>query len=147
MFNEDGSCWVVFNGEIYNHPRCGGRPVDLGHTFRTTSDTETIIHAYEQFGADCADVRGDVRVRGLRLQRRELLLARDRLGKKPLFYAELDGALHFASEIKAMRASPAWDPSLDLSELRRLPVARLLHRAGDRLPARPQAARRDTGCG
>ena len=118
MFNEDGSCWVVFNGEIYNHRVLRKRLIDLGHSFRTTSDTETILHAYEEFGVDCVPMfEGMFAFAVYDSQRRELLLARDRLGKKPLFYAELGGALHFASEIKAMRASPAWDSSLDLSEL------------------------------
>jgi asparagine synthase (glutamine-hydrolysing) len=118
MFNEDGSCWVVFNGEIYNHRVLRSRLIDLGHTFRTSSDTETILHAYEEFGADCVPMfEGMFAFAVYDSRRRELLIARDRLGKKPLFYAELDGALHFASEIKALRASPAWDPALDLSEL------------------------------
>ena len=118
MTNEDGSCWIVFNGEIYNHRALRSRLIDLGHTFRTSSDTETILHAYEEFGADCVPMfEGMFAFAVYDSRRRELLLARDRLGKKPLFYAELDGALHFASEIKALRASPAWDPALDLSEL------------------------------
>jgi asparagine synthase (glutamine-hydrolysing) len=118
MSNEDGSCWVVFNGEIYNHRSLRSRLIDLGHTFRTASDTETILHAYEEFGADCVPMfEGMFAFAVYDSRRRELLLARDRLGKKPLFYAELNGALHFASEIKALRASPAWDPSIDLSQL------------------------------
>jgi asparagine synthase (glutamine-hydrolysing) len=118
MFNEDGSCSVVFNGEIYNHRALRSRLLGLGHTFKTSSDTETILHAYEQYGADCVPMfEGMFAFAVYDSRRRELLIARDRLGKKPLFYAELDGALHFASEIKALRASPAWDPSLDLSEL------------------------------
>jgi asparagine synthase (glutamine-hydrolysing) len=118
MFNEDGSCWVVFNGEIYNHRALRSRLIGLGHTFKTSSDTETILHAYEEYGADCVPMfEGMFAFAVYDSRRRDLLLARDRLGKKPLFYAELDGALHFASEIKALRASPAWDPALDLSEL------------------------------
>ena len=118
MFNEDGSCWVVFNGEIYNHRSLRSRLIGLGHTFKTSSDTETILHAYEEYGADCVPMfEGMFAFAVYDSRRRELLLARDRLGKKPLFYAELDGALHFASEIKALRASPAWDSTLDLSEL------------------------------
>jgi asparagine synthase (glutamine-hydrolysing) len=118
MSNQDRSCWVVFNGEIYNHRALRRRLISLGHTFRTNSDTEAILHAYEEFGADCVPMlEGMFAFAVYDVRRRELLLARDRLGKKPLVYAELDGALHFASEIKALRASPAWDPTLDLSQL------------------------------
>ncbi len=118
MTNEDGSCWIVFNGEVYNHRALRDRLTSRGHVFRTTSDTEAILHAYEEFGADCVPMlEGMFAFAVYDARRRELLIARDRLGKKPLFYAELGGALHFASEIKALRASPAWDPTLDLSEL------------------------------
>jgi asparagine synthase (glutamine-hydrolysing) len=118
MSNADGSCWVVFNGEIYNHRVLRKRLIARGHRFRTNSDTEAILHAYEEFGADCVPLlEGMFAFAVYDVRRRELLLARDRLGKKPLVYAELDGALHFGSEIKALRASPAWDPTLDLSQL------------------------------
>lgn len=118
MSNRDGSCWVVFNGEIYNHRALRRRLTALGHTFRTNSDTEAILHAYEEFGADCVPLlEGMFAFAVYDARRRELLLARDRLGKKPLVYALLDGALHFGSEIKALRASPAWDPALDLGQL------------------------------
>jgi asparagine synthase (glutamine-hydrolysing) len=118
MANEDQSCWVVFNGEIYNHRPLRERLIQRGHVFRTTSDTETILHAYEEFGTDCVrQLEGMFAFAVYDTKRRELLMARDRLGKKPLYYAELGGALHFASEIKALRASPAWDPTLDCSQL------------------------------
>ena len=118
MSNQDGSCVVVFNGEIYNHRVLRRRLTALGHTFRTSSDTEAILHAYEEFGADCVPMlEGMFAFAVYDARRREVLLARDRLGKKPLMYAELGGALHFASEIKALRASAAWDPALDLSQL------------------------------
>ncbi|MEO8256570.1 MAG: asparagine synthase (glutamine-hydrolyzing) [Acidobacteriota bacterium] len=118
MTNEDGSCWVVFNGEIYNHRSLRERLLSRGHVFRTTSDTEAILHAYEEFGAACVPMfEGMFAFAIYDTRKRELLIARDRLGKKPLYYAELDGALHFASEIKAIRASPAWDPELDFSQL------------------------------
>src|SRR4051812_45336089 len=116
--NEDRSCWIVFNGEIYNHRALRQRLLGLGHQFRTHSDTETILHAYEEFGSDCvAMLEGMFAFAVYDAPRQELFVARDRLGKKPLFYAELGGALHFASEIKALRASPAWDGTLDLSQL------------------------------
>jgi asparagine synthase (glutamine-hydrolysing) len=116
--NENGSCWIVFNGEIYNHRALRERLVGLGHVFRTHSDTEAILHAYEEFGADCVPMlEGMFAFAIYDSRRRELFIARDRLGKKPLFFAELGGALHFASEIKALRQSPAWDCSIDWSQL------------------------------
>jgi len=116
--NEDGSCWIVFNGEIYNHRPLRERLVGLGHVFRTHSDTEAILHAYEQFGADCVPMLEGMFAFAIYDSRnRELFIARDRLGKKPLVYAELGGALHFASEIKALRESPAWDATIDWSQL------------------------------
>ena len=116
--NEDGSCWIVFNGEIYNHRPLRERLIGLGHVFRTHSDTEAILHAYEQFGADCVPMlEGMFAFAIYDSHNRELFIARDRLGKKPLFFAELGGALHFASEIKALRESPAWDATVDWSQL------------------------------
>src|SRR3954453_10565747 len=116
--NEAGSGWIAFNGEVYNHRALRERLIGLGHVFRTHSDTEAILHAYEQFGADCVPMLEGMFAFAIYDSRnRELFIARDRLGKKPLFYAELGGALHFASEIKALRASPAWDPTLDCSQL------------------------------
>jgi len=118
MTNEDESCWIVFNGEVYNHRALRARLVARGHVFRTTSDTEAILHAYEEYGADCVPMlEGMFAFAIYDTRRRELLLARDRLGKKPLYYAELRGALHFASEIKAIRSSPAWDGDIDLPQL------------------------------
>src|SRR3954462_11217149 len=104
--NEDGSCWIVFNGEVYKHRALRGRVNGLGHVFRTHSDTEAILHAYEQFGAECVPMLEGMFAFAIYDSRnRELFIARDRLGKKPLFFAELGGALHFASEIKALRES------------------------------------------
>lgn len=114
MTSEDGACWVVFNGEIYNHRALRAQLIDRGHVFRTQSDTEAILHAFEEFGTGCvARLEGMFAFAVYNSHTRELLLARDRLGKKPLYYAELDGVLHFGSEIKALRASPAWDATLD----------------------------------
>ena len=118
LANEDDSCWIVFNGEVYNHRALRQRLIGRGHTFRTASDTETILHAYEEFGTDCvALLDGMFAFAIYDTRRRELFIARDRLGKKPLYYAELDGALHFASEIKALRASPAWTATVDVPQL------------------------------
>jgi asparagine synthase (glutamine-hydrolysing) len=118
MPNEDRTCWVVFNGEIYNHRPLREQLLARGHRFRTTSDTEVIVHAYEEYGTDCvAKFEGMFAFAVYDATHQEILLARDRLGKKPLFWAVLDGALHFASEIKAMQPSPAWDDSIDPSAL------------------------------
>ena len=118
LSNEDGSCWLVFNGEIYNHRDLRNVLTARGHTFRTRSDTEAIVHAYEEFGVSCVDHLDGMFAFALYDQRnRQLLLARDRLGKKPLFYAEFGGVLHFASEIKALHASPAWDGTIDFEQL------------------------------
>jgi asparagine synthase (glutamine-hydrolysing) len=118
MVNEDGNCWVVFNGEIYNHRDLRRRLIARGHRFRTESDTEAIIHAYEEYGPACTErLEGMFAFAVYDRKRRELLLARDRLGKKPLFYAVLDDILHFASEIKAIERSPCWNGALDLSAI------------------------------
>lgn len=118
MTNEDRSCWIVFNGEIYNHKRLRAELESRGHVFRTSSDTEAILHGYEEFGAGVVDrIDGMFAFAICDTRRREVFIARDRLGKKPLFYAVFDGTVHFASEIKALRESPAWDPAIDLSSL------------------------------
>jgi asparagine synthase (glutamine-hydrolysing) len=116
--NEDRTVWIVFNGEIYNHRELREQLVARGHQFRTRSDTEVIVHAYEEYGLRCLDhLEGMFAFAIYDQTRREVLLARDRLGKKPLFYAVLGGVLHFASEIKAIRESPAWDGTLDFEQL------------------------------
>jgi asparagine synthase (glutamine-hydrolysing) len=118
MPNEDFSIWVVFNGEIYNHQALRRELIARGHRFVTTSDTEAIVHAYEEYGIGCVErFEGMFAFAVYDQRRRELLLARDRIGKKPLFYAVLGNALHFASEIKALYHSPAWDGTPDLSGL------------------------------
>src|SRR3954469_2139697 len=118
MANEDGSCWIVFNGEVYNHHALRRRLMKRGHVFRTHSDTEAILHAYEEFGTACVPMlEGMFAFAIYDARRRSLLLARDRLGKKPIYYATFGRALHFASEIKALAASPAWDPAIDLSQI------------------------------
>jgi asparagine synthase (glutamine-hydrolysing) len=110
--------WVVFNGEIYNHRTLRAELEARGHVFRTTSDTEVILHAYRAFGpASVERLHGMFAFALYDANRRELLLARDRLGKKPLFHGVLDGVLHFASEIKAIRRSPLWKGTLDESTI------------------------------
>ncbi|HEX5473155.1 MAG TPA: asparagine synthase (glutamine-hydrolyzing) [Vicinamibacterales bacterium] len=118
MSNEDGTRWIVFNGEIYNHRPLRERLIGLGHTFRTHADTETIVHAYEQFGPACVELLAGMFAFAIYDQRTgELFIARDRLGKKPLFYTVIDGVLHFASETKALFESPLWTPDVDLGQI------------------------------
>ena len=112
LSNEDGSVWVTFNGEIYNHAQVRRELEAAGHTYRTRSDTETIVHAYEEWGDECVQ-----RFRGMfafgiwDAPRRRLLLVRDRLGVKPLYWAMSRGdatrgpRLLFASEIKSVLES------------------------------------------
>jgi asparagine synthase (glutamine-hydrolysing) len=115
MANEDQSAWIVFNGEIYNHHDLRRELEQKGHRFRTHSDTEAIVHAYEQWGDGCVDrLDGMFAFAIADTARRRVLLARDRLGKKPLFHAMFNGVLHFASEIKAIKASPLWNGQVNL---------------------------------
>jgi asparagine synthase (glutamine-hydrolysing) len=103
MANEDGSVWVVLNGEIYNHAALRPGLEARGHRYRTRSDTETILHLYEDEGERCVErLRGMFAFAIWDRPRGRLLLARDRLGIKPLYYAITDTELLFASEIKAI---------------------------------------------
>lgn len=105
IYNEDRSIVVVFNGEIYNFLELRKELEKRGHQFRTHSDTEVIVHLYEEMGADCVTkLRGMFAIALYDAKRNVVLLARDRLGKKPLYYAEHNGRLFFGSEIKAMLA-------------------------------------------
>jgi asparagine synthase (glutamine-hydrolysing) len=116
--NEDGSCWITFNGEIYNHRDL--RPVleAKGHVFRTVSDTEVILHAYEEFGPSCVErLEGMFAFAIYDSRRRELFAARDRLGKKPFFYTKLRNTFHFASELPALTRSPLWAGEVDVAAL------------------------------
>jgi asparagine synthase (glutamine-hydrolysing) len=105
VFNEDRSSWVVFNGEIYNFPGLRPELESRGHHFRSHTDTEVIIHLYEEMGAECVKkLRGMFALAIYDKTKRKLILARDRLGKKPLHYALHQGNLYFASEIKSILA-------------------------------------------
>lgn len=107
MCNEDGTVWVSFNGEIYNFQELRKTLEDLGHRFATRSDTEVVVHAFEQYGEDCVQkLRGMFAFAVWDEKSKTLLLARDRVGKKPLFYSKFDGCLAFASELQAILAHP-----------------------------------------
>jgi asparagine synthase (glutamine-hydrolysing) len=108
MCNEDSTVWITYNGECYNAAELRPSLIALGHQFRSTTDTEVIVHLYEQYGDSCVErLRGMFAFAIWDLRRRKLLLARDRLGIKPLYYnyADEHGRLLFASEIKALLAS------------------------------------------
>jgi asparagine synthase (glutamine-hydrolysing) len=114
IFNEDESAAIVFNGEIYNYRDLASRLRDSGHVFRTRSDTETILHAWEQYGEDCVDhLRGMFAFAIWDRARQRLLLARDRLGIKPLYYYRNNRFLAFASEIKALLEIPGVPHEVD----------------------------------
>jgi asparagine synthase (glutamine-hydrolysing) len=106
MATEDESAWIVYNGEIYNHPALRPELEARGHRYRTRSDTETILHLYEELGERCVErLQGMFAFALWDRARRQLLLARDRLGIKPLYYAVTGDELVFASEIKAILAA------------------------------------------
>ncbi len=119
MANEDDSVWIVFNGEIYNHGSLRPGLEARGHQYRTASDTETILHLYEERGARAVESLGGMFAFAIwDSARRQLLLARDRLGIKPLYYVLADdGTLSFASEIKALLTGRAVAPNLNHSAL------------------------------
>ena len=107
LSNEDGSVWITFNGEIYNHAALRAQLESKGHVFRSRADTESIVHSYEEFGLDFVKhLTGMFALAIWDAPRRRLVLARDRLGIKPLYYAFEGGRIRFASEIKALLADP-----------------------------------------
>ena len=151
IHNEDKSIWIVFNGEIYNFQELRRELESRGHKFYTQSDTEAIVHLYEEMGPDCVTkLRGMFAIALFDERNQSLLLARDRLGKKPLHYALHAGRLYFGSEIKTiLEVAPELaetdpqallefftfayigDPYTAFREIRKLPPGHLLeYRAG-----------------
>jgi asparagine synthase (glutamine-hydrolysing) len=146
IHNEDRNVWVVFNGEIYNFPELHRELESRGHRFYTQSDTEVIVHLYEELGAECVrKLRGMFAIALWDERRKTLLLARDRLGKKPLHYALRKGCLFFGSEIKSLLAASSEladvdrealltyfqfgyipDPQTAFRQIRKLPPGHLL---------------------
>src|SRR4051812_21212484 len=114
MPNEDGTVWITYNGEVYNHSQLREELEAKGHTYRSHTDTETILHLYEEEGPGCVE-----RLQGMFAfaiwdeRKRELFLARDRLGIKPLYFSQPPGGFVFGSEIKALLEHPAITPDLD----------------------------------
>ena len=118
IHNEDESVWVVFNGEIYNYRELRAVLEADGHRFYTSSDTETIVHAYEQWGEACFErLRGMFGIALWDRRQGMLLLARDRAGIKPLHYTEHAGRLYFGSELKSLLAAGAVGGAIDLASL------------------------------
>src|SRR6266550_548040 len=106
LSNENGAVWITYNGEIYNHRDVRAELEAAGHAYRTRSDTETIVHAYEEWGDDCVHrFRGMFAFALWDAGARRLLLARDRLGVKPLYWARAGDRFLFASEIKGILES------------------------------------------
>jgi asparagine synthase (glutamine-hydrolysing) len=141
IYNEDRSVAVVLNGEIYNYRELRRRLERSGHTFRTQGDTEVIVHLYEELGPACvSELHGMFGLAIWDSRRRRLALARDRLGKKPLFYSERDGAISFASELNALMRDPEIPRDLDERAIDEyltylyVPAPRSAYRAVRKLP-------------
>jgi asparagine synthase (glutamine-hydrolysing) len=118
IFNEDNSIAIVFNGEIYNYQELAGQLQKRGHTLKTASDTEVIVHLYEDYGQDCVHhLRGMFAFAIWDGRRRQLFIARDRLGIKPLYYAQVGKSLVFGSEIKSILQHPQVQARLDIGSL------------------------------
>jgi len=157
IHNEDRSVWIVFNGEIYNFQELRPDLEKAGHQFYTHSDTECVVHLYEQYGADCVrKLRGMFAFAIYDFKQSKLLLARDRMGKKPLHYAVDGDSLLFGSEIKSLLAadpslgeldaSALWqyfhygyipDPETAFKKIRKLPAAHVLEFSDGTLNVRP----------
>ena len=114
LCNEDGTVWITFNGEIFNYVELGEELRRCGHRFRTASDTEVIVHAWEEWGTECFSRFNGQWALALWDRRAErLVLSRDRLGVRPLYYTRLPTGLRFASEVKSLFADPAIERAFD----------------------------------
>ncbi len=112
--NEDRTVWIVYNGEMYNSPELRLDLEKSGHSFATATDTEVIVHAYEERGVDCPDILNGMFAFAIWDEsERRLFIARDRVGLKPLYYADLDGVFLFGSELKALLAHPLVERRID----------------------------------
>lgn len=141
MTNEDGTIWLVFNGEIYNFKALRQELIEAGHVFRSDTDSEVIVHAYEQWGLEAVRrLRGMFAYAIWDMPRRRLVLARDRLGIKPMFYACTDDHLSFASELKAFKADRRVRLSIDETAIydfftyRYIPTPKTVYSAVRKLP-------------
>ena len=118
MANEDRRIWVIFNGEIYNYKQLQALLLSKGHSLRTRSDTEVIVHLYEEFGEEfVSKLEGMFSFALWDENKRLLMLARDRVGIKPLYYSVTDQALLFGSEVKAILADGSVTPEVDFKAL------------------------------
>lgn len=114
MCNEDGTVWITFNGEIFNYVELRADLIARGHTFKTSCDTEVIVHLYEERGPDCVEaLNGDFAFAIWDSRQQRLVMARDRAGVRPLYYTVRDGAIAFASEVKALLEVPGVTAELD----------------------------------
>lgn len=118
--NEDGTLWIVFNGEIYNYRELRQYLLSRGHHFATTTDTEVIVHLYEELGEECLSrLQGMFAFAIWDTTNRHLFLARDRVGIKPLYYLKTNDSLMFASELKAFLADPEWSREVNIPSVNR----------------------------
>lgn len=153
MANEDRSVFIVFNGEIYNYRDLRRRLEGSGHRFETSSDTETIIHLYEDLGTDCfAHLNGMFAIAIWDRPRRQLVLARDRLGKKPLFYQFKNSQLLFGSELKALVESETFDRQVSAAAIDQylmyqyVPHPHTIYTSARKIPPGQVAVFRDNVC-